>query len=263
MIKLKTEAEIAILAEGGRRLARILDALKDLVRPGVTTAALDQAAYDRVVAGGDRPAFLHYRPSGVRTPYPASLCVSVNEEVVHGIPAPDRPLKEGDIVGLDLGLEHEGLYTDMAITVPVGAISPEAARLIEVTCDTLTGAIKLARPGHTLGDLGAYIEGEARRHGFGLVTELGGHGVGHKIHEEPQVPNEGKKGRGLKLEPGLVIAIEPMFTLGTGEVIFLPDEYTVITADGSPSAHFERTIAVTEGEPVVRPADNPLSSPLR
>lgn len=251
MIKLKTEAEIAILAEGGRRLARILNELKEMVRPEVTTAALDQAAYDLVVGGGDRPAFLHYRPSGVRTPYPASLCVSINEEVVHGIPAPERHLKEGDIVGLDLGLEHQGLFTDMAITVPVGAISPEAARLIEVTRATLAGAIKLARPGHRLGDIGAYIAAEAKRHGFGVVTELGGHGVGHAVHEEPQVPNEGERGRGLKLEPGLVIAIEPMFTLGSGEVIFLPDEYTVITADGLPSAHFELTVAVTENSPII------------
>ena len=211
---------------------------------------MDAEARRLAAEAGATPSFLGYRAAGTPGPYPAALCVSVNDTVVHGIPDA-RPLAAGDLVSLDLGLKFGGLFTDMAVTVPVGVVSPAASRLIADTQAALAGALRLARPGHTLGDIGHFIAAEAKRGGYGLVTELGGHGVGHQVHEEPHVPNFGRRGRDLKLKPGLVLAIEPMFTLGSGEVVFQPDGYTVTTRDRSLAAHFEHTVVVTESESLV------------
>lgn len=249
-IKLKTEAEIKILRAGGQRLAQILHQVAQAAEPGVPTRDLDQLARELIANNGDEPSFLNYQPRGAALPYPAALCVSINEEVVHGLPG-ERVIRDGDIVGLDLGLKHQGLFTDMAITVPVGNVSEGAKRLILMTREALEAGIKAARPGKTLGDIGAAIAAKAKRYGLGLITDLGGHGVGYKVHEAPEVANEGEKGKGLKLEVGLVIAIEPMLALGRGVVNFMPDGYTVKTADGSLSAHFEKTIAITPNGPLV------------
>ena len=245
MIKLKSAEEIKILRAGGLRLATILATLKKEVKPGVKTRDLDDLARELISTNGDKPAFLNYKPHGSRLAYPAALCVSVNEEIVHGIPSP-RVLVEGDIVTLDLGLIHQGLFTDSAITVPVGKISKEATKLIDVTEKSLNKAIRAVKTGGFVGDIGATVEEYIRGEGLGLVQDLAGHGVGYSVHEDPLVPNYGRRGRGEVLKPGLVIAIEPMVTLGRDDTKILSDGFTFVTADGSLSAHFEHTIAVTE-----------------
>ena len=247
MIKLKTAKQIEILREGGRRLAAILRQVAAAVAPGVTPLALDTLARELIKknGGGDRPSFLGYQPAGAPRPYPTALCVSVNNAVVHGLPD-DRALQDGDIIGLDLGLEHGGLFTDMAVTVGVGKIAPELKQLLAQTERALAAGIKRVRAGNTLGDIGAAVSTVAKSHGYGVVRELAGHGVGLAVHEEPEVPNFGKAGTGLKLKAGMVIAIEPMFNLGTEKVIFMDDGYTVLTADAKPSAHFEHTVLVTD-----------------
>lgn len=245
MIKLKSEKEIAILREGGHRLATILQAVKARVAPGITTGELDDLAVEMIKDYGDKPAFKGYRPEGSYLAYPACLCVSVNEEIVHGIPS-NRALKEGDIVGLDCGLIHEGLYTDSAITVPVGKVDPDLSKLMVVTEEALYRGIKLAKPGNRLGDIGSAIGEFIKDHGYGLVEELSGHGVGYQPHEEPYVPNFGKPGTGLELKPGLVIAIEPMAAIGTSKIKLEKDGFTFSTKDGKASAHFEHTVVITE-----------------
>ncbi|KKT00086.1 MAG: Methionine aminopeptidase [Candidatus Nomurabacteria bacterium GW2011_GWA1_43_17] len=194
---------------------------------------------------GDTPAFLNYRPEGANNPYPASLCVSVNDEVVHGIPHKNRILEEGDIVSIDLGIKHRGLFTDMALTVPVGVVSKENTKLMRITEQALQTGIDAARAGNTVGDIGYAIENFIHPHKYGIVEVLSGHGVGKAIHEDPYIPNFGKKGAGAKLEPGMVIAIEPMINIGTKNVTIDNDGYTFRTADGKNSAHFEHTILIT------------------
>lgn len=245
MIRLKTKEDIEKLREGGKRHAEILRKVSEIVVPGVTTKELDEYAHKLIIEGGDKPAFLDYTPEGVSYPYPASLCVSVNDEIVHGIPS-DFVLEEGDIVSLDLGLVHKGMITDGAITVPVGKVSPEAQRLMNITREALNIGIKQVKPGNRTGDIGNAIEQFVKPHGFGIVKILAGHGVGYSVHEDPYVPNYGKAGTGEKLVPGMVIAIEPMLNLGTDEVYVTEDEYTYITADEKLSAHFEHTVVVTE-----------------
>lgn len=251
MIIIKTDEEIRKLREGGRRLAAILHKVKERVAPGVSAKELDDYAFKLIKEGGDKPAFLNYKPWGAPKPYPASLCVSVNDEVVHGIPHRSKILKEGDIVSLDLGLNHQSCFTDMAITVPVGIVSDGAKKLIEVTKGALEAGIFEARAGNTIGDISYAIESYVRPHKYGIVEELSGHGVGRAIHEDPYVPNFGKRGKGAKLEKGMVLAIEPMITNGTKRVVFDEDGYTVRTADSKKSAHFEHTILITEGEPEI------------
>ncbi len=260
VLRLKTPAEIEVLRAGGRRLAEIIGVLIQAVRPGVATAAFEQLARQKIkqAAGplrreASRPSFLNYRPAAApptAAPFPAALCVSVNDEVVHGIPG-ERVLLAGDIVSLDLGLEYNGLFTDMAVTVPVGPVSAAAADLIRVTARALKLGIAAARPGARLGDIGAAIEHFVTAEGFGLVREFGGHGVGFRVHEEPEVPNYGRAGQGLELQPGLVIAIEPMVTVGAGAVKIGADGFTVRTEDHSLAAHFEHTIAVTKQGPEI------------
>jgi len=248
MIIIKTEKEIAILREGGKRLATILEEVAKKVAPGVSTMELSDYAEKLIRDGGDEPAFLNYRPAGASYPYPAALCVSVNSEVVHGIPKKNHILKVGDIVSIDLGLEHKGLFTDHARTIPVGKISKEKAELLSVCESALMEGIAAARGGHRIGDISSAIEAHIRPHKFGIVRELAGHGVGREIHEDPYIPNFGKKGTGAVLEPGMVIAIEPMINAGTADVVLLPDDWTFKTKDGKPSAHFEHTILITEGD---------------
>lgn len=249
MITIKTKEEIEILREGGRRLAEIMEAISRRVMPGISSVDLNNLAKKLTIDGGDKPAFLNYKPYGARRPYPASLCVSVNEEIVHGIPNEgEKILKEGDIVSLDMGLIHKGLITDMAVTVPVGKIDDSARKLIEVCRESLAKGIEAAVGDGNIGDIGFAIERYIRPFGYGIVRELAGHGVGYKVHEEPFVPNFGKKGKGEKLKSGMVLAIEPMINEGTEKIILDEDGYTYYTADGKRSAHFEHTILITKGK---------------
>lgn len=254
MITIKTKKEIEILREGGRRLATVLYKVKGKVAPGVSTKELDDYAEKLIKDMGDEPAFLNYRPEGSIKSYPASLCISVNDEVVHGIPNKNRILKEGDIVSLDLGLKHKGLFTDMALTAPVGEVNDSSKKLIEATEQALMVGINAAFGGNTVGDVGYAIEQfvrSRRENKYGIVEVLSGHGVGKKIHEDPYIPNFGKKGTGAKLVSGMVVALEPMLNNGTKNVTLDDDEYTFRTADGKRSAHFEHTILITEGEPEI------------
>lgn len=243
--RLKTAAEIATLQEGGKRLAEIITTMADHVAPGVSTLELDDIARRLITRAGAVPAFLGY--SG----FPAAACISVNEQVVHGIPRKETILEEGDIVTLDIGLIYKKLITDMAITIGVGKISKDMQNLLAATEAGLRAGIAAAWVGHTLGDVGHAIESEAVAGTYGVVRQLVGHGVGYAVHEPPQVPNYGTPGTGLAIEEGLVIAIEPMFTIGSAGVQTLDDGWTIVTTDGSRSAHFEHTIAVTAAGPVI------------
>lgn len=242
------EKEIKIIKEGARRLSAVLKKVTEEVKPGISTKELDNLAEKLIRGGGDEPAFLNYTPDGAKFPYPATICVSINNEVVHGIPSEKITLKEGDIVGLDLGLKHEGFFTDMAVTVPVGKIDKEAENLIKVTKESLFEGIAAARNGGFIGDIGAAIESFVRPYGYGIIKILGGHGVGKKVHEDPYVPNFGKSGTGPKLIPGMVLALEPMLNEGTDKVFLDNDGYTFKTKDGKRSAHFEHTILITDGK---------------
>lgn len=237
------------LREGGRRLAEILELLAAEVMPGVSTTALNDRAEALIREQGDIPAFLNYSPEGASRPYPAALCVSINDEIVHGIPNEmPKILKEGDIVSLDLGLIHGGLITDAAVTVGVGKLDAKAVVLIDATREALAAGIAAARGGNTIGDIGNAIDAMAARRDFSIPYELGGHGVGRKVHEEPHVPNFGEPHEGALLVPGMVLALEPMLCEGEGRIREIGDGYTLSTADGSRSAHFEHTVLITEGE---------------
>lgn len=249
-IKLKNESDIKHLRESGKRLARALRLTAAEVKPGVTTGYLNDFFHKIVIEGGDEPAFLHYQPFGADYPYPGSVCISVNEEVVHGIGGENRVLKEGDIVGIDGGIKHKGMISDSAITVPVGKISEEDAELLRVTKEALMAGIKAAVGGKYVNDISKAIEAAVPKK-YGIVKILSGHGVGYKVHEEPYVPNFDDKVKGPRLVPGLVLALEPMINLGTDEVVLLEDGYTFVTADGKKSAHFEHTILITEGKPEI------------
>ncbi len=252
MINIKTKEEIEILREGGKRHSYILAELGKKALPGVSTNYLENFARKLLKESGDTGAFLNYTPRGAKRPYPAVLNVSVNNEIVHGIPN-ENPLilQEGDVVSIDLGVEHQGLITDSAITVGVGKVSDKNNKLIEHCKEALHHGIKAARGGAHVGDIGFAIESFVRPLGYGLSEGLAGHGVGYKVHEDPFVPNEGRKGTGELLKPGMVIAIEPMITLGGDKIVLSRDGYTYKTADGSNAAHFEHTVAITDGEPII------------
>ena len=247
---IKNIEEIAIIREGGERLGRVLSSVRDRVMPGVTTRELDQLAEKLIRGMGDEPAFLNYKPEGARTAYPGTLCVSVNDEVVHGI-AGDRVLLDGDIICIDLGAKHNGLFTDSALTVPVGNIDDVAKKLIAATEEALIAGIEVSRSGNTLGDIGYAIEKYVKNCGFVVVEELGGHGVGYSQHEDPHIANYGERGQGMRLKPGMVIALEPIVNEGTRYIRLMPDGYTYVTKDHKRSAHFEHTILITEGAPEV------------
>ena len=246
MIQLKSAREIDVMARGGAILAATLDLLRRETRAGLTTAQLDAMAEEFVRGhAGAVPAF-----KGLYG-FPGSVCISVNNEIVHGIPSKKRVLADGDIVSLDFGVKYEGYYTDSAVTVPVGDVTPDTRRLVDVTAAALEAGIVAARPGNHTGDIGAAVQAVVEAAGFSVVRELVGHGVGVTPHEDPQVPNYGKPKRGTKLTPGLTIAIEPMVNAGGPATRTMPDRWTVVTVDGSRSAHFEHTVAITEDGPRV------------
>lgn len=245
---IKTEEEIALIRESCQRLARILQEVKAAVRPGVTTRELDELTERLIREGGDTPAFLNYTPEGAHSPYPGTLCVSVNDEVVHGIFS-DRILKEGDIVSIDTGLQHKGFFSDSAMTVPVGEIDESAKKLLAVTEGALAVAINEARAGKTTGDIGYVIEKYVKDNGFVVVEELGGHGVGYHQHEDPHVANYGTRGQGTRLKAGMVLALEPIVNEGSRFVKLMPDGYTYVTKDHKRSGHFEHTILITPEGP--------------
>lgn len=248
-MQLKTPEEVAVMAEGGRRLAEVLRQLAAEVKPGVTTKQLDRLAYQLIHKAGAKPAFLHYRPAGARHAYPYTLCASLNDVVVHGQPSA-RAIADGDLVKLDLGLRYKGFYTDAAVTVGMGQLTREATKLIAATEEALAAAIAAAQPGRTMGDIGAAVEKVVRKNKFAVANGLTGHGIGRELHEEPTVFNFGKAGRGEELVPGIVLAIEPMVVAGEGDLKQLLDE-SWGTADGSLAAHFEHTVAITATGPRV------------
>jgi methionyl aminopeptidase len=244
VVTLKSAREIERIRASGRVVAEVLEALEAEIRPGVATVDLDRLAESIIGRHeGARPAFKGYGG------FPASICASVNDEVVHGIPSESRRLDAGDIIGIDVGVLMDGYHADAARTFAVGPVSEESRRLLSVTRSALEAGIAAARPGARLGDVSAAIQGVAETAGFSIVRDLVGHGIGQHLHEDPQVPNFGVEGRGLELEPGLVIAIEPMVNVGGCEVRTLEDAWTIVTIDGSLSAHFEHTVAITERGP--------------
>jgi methionyl aminopeptidase len=244
MIILKTPDEIAVMAKASRVVAEALAVLKSAVKPGMTTDELDRLAEAEIRAKGGIPAFKGYRN------FPKTLCASVNEQVVHGIPS-KRVLKEGDIIGLDLGAIVGGFYGDSAVTVPVGRIDEKTATLVRVTEESLTLAIEQATVGNRLSDISHAVQRHVEAAGFSVVTEFVGHGIGRQLHEEPQVPNYGKPGQGPRLQAGMVLAIEPMVNMGGAAVRVLEDRWTAVTVDGSLSAHFEHTIAIQPSGPAL------------
>jgi methionyl aminopeptidase len=251
MTLIKTPEDISRIREAGRRLARILQQVGTAAVPGISTQELNDLCEKLIRAGGDTPAFLNYKPAGAPYPYPASLCVSINDEAVHGIPNPKRILKEGDIVSLDAGLTHNGRIADMCITIPVGKIDATAQKLIDATKKSLFVGIDVARGGAYTNDIGRAIEKYITGEGFAVVADLGGHGVGHDVHEEPHIFHVARKGKGMKLEPGMVITIEPTVAEGDGEVFLDGDGYTYKTADGLRTAQWEHTILITAGAPEI------------
>jgi methionyl aminopeptidase len=244
MITIKTQEEIEIMAEGGKILAGALKELAQIAKPGITTLELDRFAEKYILDSGAEPAFKNYEG------FPKSLCVSVNEEIVHGIPS-NYVLKDGDILKLDLGVLYKGYNTDSAITLGIGKISFEAQRLIKITKKALHLAIKKAKPGNTFGDIGNEIEKFITKQNFGLVRDLVGHGIGKKVHEEPSIPNFGKKGEGPEIKEGMVFCIEPMVTTGSWKIKKSKNSYGYSTIDNSLSAHFEHTIAITQTGPKI------------
>lgn len=247
MITIKTPEEIEILRESGKRLAAIVREVASNVRPGITTFELDAIAQEMIASGNDESPFLNYQPEFHKKPFPAALCVSVNEEVVHGIPGP-RVLLEGDVVTVDLGLKHKGMITDHAVTVIVGddkKVAKEIRELVADTKEALMIGIKQVKAGARVGDIGFAIEQFVNKR-YGIIRELAGHGVGYAVHEDPYVPNYGKKGTGPILKTGMVIAIEPMLTLGKEGILTKMDGYTICTRDKSLAAHFEHTVVVTD-----------------
>ncbi len=244
MIPIKSDSEIALMRAAGKVAAEVLGRLESLIAPGVTTREIDEAAGRFISEAGARSAFLGYRG------FPGQLCVSINEEVVHGIGGARR-ISYGDIVKLDVGVVHQGWIGDTATTITVGVVEPATEALVRTTERILHEVIPTVRAGRRVGDISHFIERAAKEAGYGVVREFVGHGVGRKLHEEPQVPNYGRAGTGAKLKPGMTLAIEPMINLGTSRVKVLSDNWTVVTQDGLPSAHFEHTVLVTSGEPEV------------
>lgn len=244
MIYLKSNIEIEVMRKAGQIVAEALLKIEEAIRPGITTKELDKIAEEFIYGCGARPSFKGYHG------FPATICSSVNEEVVHGIPG-ERVLKEGDIISVDCGAFYQGFHGDAARTFPVGKVTPEAQRLIDVTRDSFFEGIKYAKVGNRLGDISSAIQEYVEKNNFSVVRDYVGHGIGREMHEEPAVPNYGKKGRGLKLAKGLVLAIEPMVNMGTYAVKELNDGWTVVTYDGMLSAHYENTVAILENGPEI------------
>ena len=243
MIILKSLQEIEKINRAGQVVADALAGIRHMAHPGITTLALDEYAERTIRAAGAKPAFKGYRG------YPRTLCTSINDQVIHGIPAKDTVLREGDILSVDVGTIVDGFYADAAISVPVGAVSPQAERLMRVTEESLARGIEQARPGNRLFDISAAIQRHVEANGYSVVREFVGHGIGRNLHEDPQVPNFGEQGRGPRLQAGMVLAIEPMVNVGGSATVVKEDNWTTVTADGTLSAHFEHTIAVLEDGP--------------
>ena len=244
-VTIKSAREIDLMREAGRLLAIVHDELGKAIHPGMSTKDIDRLGEDLIRSYDCVPNFLNYNG------YPASICVSVNDEVVHGIPRDDRILKEGDIVSLDAGLIYKGYHSDAARTYAVGKISPEAEKLITVTKQSFFEGIKMAKAGNHLYDISNAVDAYVTSYGYGIVRALVGHGIGTKLHEDPQIPNFAQKRKGLRLQPGMTLAVEPMINMGTGDVVWLDDKWTVVTADNAYSAHYENTILITDGEPEI------------
>jgi methionyl aminopeptidase len=245
MINLKSPREIELMKGASRIVAEILLELRETVRDGITTAEIDRLAYEMTLKRNAKPAFKGYRG------FPASICISINEEVVHGIPSTRRTIKNGDVVGLDFGVIYDGFFGDSAMTVAIGEIPSEVQNLLRVTERALYNAIEAAVPGNFIADISAAVQNLAESHHYGVVREFCGHGIGRSLHEDPPVLNYVQNGKGARVKPGLVIAIEPMINLGTEKVRVLEDGWTVVTLDGKPSAHFEHTIAITSAGPEI------------
>lgn len=244
MIVIKRPHEIECMRRAGEAAAEILNELTTRVAPGITTGEIDHAASQLMSEAGVRSAFLGYRK------FPGHICISVNEEVVHGIGGPRR-IAYGDVVKMDVGIIRDGWIGDTATSVPVGIIDPDVEKLLTVTEQILNGAVALARPGNRIGDISHFVQTESTNHGYGVVREFVGHGVGRQLHEDPQVPNFGKRGTGPKLKSGMTIAIEPMINMGVASIRVLADKWTAVTTDGLPSAHFEHTVLITDNQPEV------------
>lgn len=244
-VPIKSPKEIEKMRESCRLLEAVFRHLADMIEPGITTWEIDREGEKEIRACGGIPNFLHYQG------YPASICISLNDEVVHGIPKKGRVIHEGDIISLDAGLIYNDYHSDMARTFPVGKISDEAQKLIDVTKQSFFEGIQFAKAGCHLHEISAAIGNYAESFGYGVVRDLTGHGIGTKLHEDPEVPNFACKGRGIRLQPGMTLAIEPMINAGTWEVEWLDDDWTVVTADGSLSAHYENTVLITDGEPEI------------
>ena len=251
MVICKSPAELEKMYRAGLIVWGALEEMRAMVRPGISTKELDEFAEKYTKEHKARPAFKGYRG------YPGSVCTSINQEVVHGIPSPSRHVKDGDILSMDFGVELDGYFADAALTVPVGKTDPEREKLLRVTRESLEHAIDKVRPGNRLGDVSSAVQQWVEKNGFSVVREFVGHGIGTKMHEEPQLPNYGVAGSGARLQEGMVLAIEPMVNRGGAAVRMLDDEWTAVTADGSDSAHFEHTVAVTSNGPwiLTRPKD--------
>lgn len=244
-VTIKSNREIELMREAGKILAAVHDELEKAIRPGITTRDIDKLGEELIRSYGCVPSFLNYNG------YPASICVSVNDEVVHGIPTKKRVLREGDIVSLDAGVIHKGYHSDAARTHAVGEISNEAKKLIDITKQSFFEGIKFAKAGCHLFEISKAIQDFVEQQGFSVVRDLVGHGIGTQLHEEPQIPNFKQVGRGIRLEPGMTLAIEPMINVGAYDVWWLEDDWTVVTQDGSLSAHYENTVLITDGEPEI------------
>jgi methionyl aminopeptidase len=242
MVHIKTKEEIEIMRESAQVVSRTLGLIAEKIGPGVTPLELDKIAYDYIASQDAVPGFLGFNG------FPNSLCISVNEAVVHGIPG-DRPLQEGDIVSVDCGAVKNGFYGDHAYTFAIGEVKPEIVKLLKVTKESLYLGIEAMVKGNRIGDVGYAVQQHAEKHGYGVVRELVGHGLGRTMHEDPQVPNYGKRGRGKKIMDGMVLAIEPMINLGTKDILMLEDDWTIVTADHKYSAHFEHDVAIVDGKP--------------
>ncbi|HYL46370.1 MAG TPA: type I methionyl aminopeptidase [Candidatus Limnocylindrales bacterium] len=256
MVICKSPEELEKMHRAGLIVWGALDKMREMIRPGLTTKELDDFAEAYAAEHKARPAFKGYRG------YPGSVCTSINQEVVHGIPSKSRRLKEGDILSLDFGVELDGYFADAALTVPVGKVKPEREKLLRVTRESLEHAIEKVRPGNRLGDVSAAVQTWVEKNGYSVVREFVGHGIGTRMHEEPQIPNYGSPGQGPRLQTGMVLAIEPMVNTGGAAVRVLDDDWTAVTADGSDSAHFEHTVAVTSNGPWILTRPKEATGPV-
>ncbi|MCD6506591.1 type I methionyl aminopeptidase [Candidatus Poribacteria bacterium] len=256
MIPIKTKEEIELMRKSAQVVSEVIMAIAEQIRPGVTTKSLDSLARRVIRKNRAYPSFLGYTIPG-HPPYPGAICASVNEVVIHGIPSNDTVLRSGDILSVDVGARLKGYHGDRAFTFPVGEISEEARRLLRVTREALYKGIEQAKPGNRLGDICHAIQRHVESHGYSVIRDFVGHGIGREMHEEPQIPNFGKPGVGPKLKPGMVLAIEPMVSAGDWRVVVLEDGWTVVTADGSLSAHFEHTVAILSDGPEILTLPDP------